>query len=77
MKKWYKVTYVTKRGGIQAHTAFVQAETAKAARESFDSVCEDVDRKRRSYGLNPKHRFQIKVTVADSKDVDSSQILIR
>ena len=77
MKKWYMVTWVTKRGGMQKHTAFVQAETAKAARVSFDSVCEDVDRKRRSYGLNPKHRFQIKVVVTSAKDVDSSQILIR
>lgn len=77
MKKWYRISYVTKRGGIKAHEAFVQADTAKAAREAFDSVCADVDKKQYSYGLQPKHRFQIKVTLADPKDIPVSKILVR
>lgn len=72
--KWYKVSWVIKKGGIQSAYCFLQAENTKTARERFDRIAAKIDSKKKSYGLNPAHRFQIKVTLANASDVDISTI---
>lgn len=72
--KWYKVSWIIKKGGYQSAYCFLQAENAKSARERFDRIAAKIDSKKNSYGLNPAHRFQIKVTLAYASDVDISTV---
>ena len=72
--KWYKVSWMIKRGGLKTAYCFIQAETAKAAREKFDLIAAKIDSKKKSYGLNPAHRFQISVKKATANDVDLSAV---
>lgn len=72
--KWYKVSWMIKRGGLKTAYCFIQAETAKAAREKFDQIAAKIDSKKKSYGLNPAHRFQISVKKAAANDVDLSAV---
>lgn len=72
--KWYKVSWMIKRGGLKMAYCFIQAETAKAAREKFDRIAAKIDSKKKSFGLNPAHRFQIAVKKAAANDVDLSAV---
>lgn len=66
--KWYLITWVIKRGGYQTCKCYLQADNAKHAREKFDAMCYERDNKKRSFGLNPAHRFQISVKLSNADE---------
>lgn len=72
--KWYKVSWVVKRGGYQSAYCYLQAENAKSARERFDRIAYKIDQKKTQYGLKPAHRFQIKVSLVNANIVNLSEV---
>lgn len=73
-KYWYAVSYVIKKGGYTSYTVYINADSAKHARALFDDIAYKRDSKKKSYGLNPAHRFQIAVKKVTAQQVNINQV---